>query len=452
VYRIKNDEFRAYYKEYIEKDIREFKLECDIADNKNISSVKIAYDLASGGEEYIIGALAAAKLTMNVSSSVKVQEGQEINLTVKLKVYDFNNMPIWVPVPLGRFYVFNVSETILNKKIEAYDDLYKVALEKPFVSNLEYPTQTHLVMSELCEALGVKGFTDIPNDEIQRPEKVFTTVRNNNGKYEEVETDSKQVCLGMSVGEALSNIAAFLGGNFIIDGDNNIKLVKISKTVTKTFNPSKYAEPAYGEAKYNMTRITCTNYPNNVIEVGFGEEASTMSLDNPLMDRTRLLDILYDLTLIDYNQASVRCKGDPTLQLGDLIEVVDVKDNNKTKKIPILRMTFSFTGGCSNTIEAMCKAESVKAINYKGTITSRLDTMENTVAFNGSEIEKINNSLEALNNIKDNVDAMNKLIDEVPTEMSLGRIQQYNNLLNRVIQSDVIFENRYNAVYNNKYL
>ena len=201
-----------------------------------------------------------------------------------------------------------------------------------------------------------------------------------------------------------------------------------------------------------MTRITCTNYPNNVIEVGFGEEASTMSLDNPLMDRTRLLDILYDLTLIDYNQASVRCKGDPTLQLGDLIEVVDVKDNNKTKKIPILRMTFSFAGGCTNTIEAMCKAESVKAINYKGTITSRLDTMENTVAFNGSEIEKINNSLEALNNIKDNVDAMNKLIDEVPTEMSLGRIQQYNNLLNRVIQSDVIFENRYNAVYNNKYL
>ena len=57
-------------------------------------------------------------------------------------------------------------------------------------------------------------------------QKVFTTVRNNNGKYEEVETDSKQVCLGMSVGEALSNIAAFLGGNFIIDGDNNIKLVK----------------------------------------------------------------------------------------------------------------------------------------------------------------------------------------------------------------------------------
>ena len=450
MYKIKNDKFRAYYKDYIEKDIREFKLECDIADNKNISSVKIAYDLASGGEEYIIGALAAAKLTMVVSSAVKVQEGQEINLTVKLKTYDFNNMPIWVPVPIGKFHVFNVTSTTLSKKIEAYDDLYKTALEKPFISNFEYPVQTHLVMSELCEALDIKGFTDIPNEEILRPEKVFTTVRNNNGKYEEVETDSNQVCLGMSVGEALSNIAAFLGGNFIIDGDNNIKLVKISESITKSLSPNKYTEPTYGEAVYNMTRMICTTYPDNVIEVGFGEEASTITLENPFMDRTRLMNIMYDLTLIKYQQASIKCKGDPTLQLGDLIEVVDVKGN--IKKIPILRMTFSFTGGCSNSIEAMCKAETVKAINYKGTITTRLDTLENTVAFNGSEIERINNSLEALDNIKYNVDSMNRLIDEVPTEMSLGRIQQYNKLLTQINQSDVIFENRYSAVYNSKYL
>jgi hypothetical protein len=450
VYRIKDDKHRAYYKEYIEKDIREFKLVCDIADNRNISSVKIDYDLASGGEEYVIGSLAAAKLTMVVSNKIKVQEGQEINLTVNLKVYDFNNMPIWVPIPIGKFHVFNITETTLSKKIEAYDDLYKVALEKLFVSKLEYPVQTHLVMSELCEALGVKGFTDIPNEEIQRPEKVFTTVRNNNGKYEEVETDSKQVCLGMSVGEALSNIAAFLGGNFIIDGDNNIKLVKISEIVTKTLSPAKYTEPTYGEATYNMTRLVCTTYPNNVIEVGFGEEASTITLDNPLMDRTRLLNILYDLTLIKYQQASIRLKGDPTLQLGDLIEVADAKGN--TKKIPILRMTFSFTGGCTNTIESMCKAETVKAINYKGTLTSRLDTLENTVTSNSSEIEKINNSLDALNSIKDNIDSMNKLINEVPTEMSLGRISQYNTILNQINQSDIIFENRYSAVYNSKYL
>lgn len=449
MYKVK-DAYRAYYEEYIEKDIREFKLECDIADNRNISSIKIDYDLASGGEEYIIGSLAAAKLTMVVSSAVQVKEGQEINLTVKLKAYDSYGTEIWIPVPLGRFYIFNIKASTLSKKIEAYDDLYKTALEKVFVSNLEYPTTTHEVMSELCEALGVKGFTDIPDEEIVRPEKVFTTVRNNNGKYEEVETDSNQVCLGMSVGEALSNIAAFLGGNFIIDGDNNIKLVKIAETIAKSFSPAKYTEPVYGEATYNMSRIVCTTYPNNAIEVGFGEEASTIALENPLMDRTRLLNILYDLTLINYQQASIRCKGDPTLQLGDLIEVIDLKGD--IKKIPILRMGFSFTGGCTNTIEAMCKAETVKAINYKGTITTRLDTMENTVSYNSSEIERINNSIESLNTIKDNVDAMNRLIDEVPTEMSLGRISQYNALLTQINQSDVAFENRYSAVYNSKYL
>ena len=60
MYTIKNVTHRQYYREHIEKDIREFKLECDIADNSNISSVKIDYDLASGGEEYFIGVLAAA--------------------------------------------------------------------------------------------------------------------------------------------------------------------------------------------------------------------------------------------------------------------------------------------------------------------------------------------------------------------------------------------------------
>lgn len=451
MYKVKT-EYSELYNDFINRDTREFELECDIADNKNISSVKINYDLANGGEEYIIGVLAAAKLTMVVSSAVKVREGQEINLTVKLKTHNAfdEDEVIWVPIPLGKFYVFNITESTLTKKIEAYDDLYKIELEKPFVSNLEYRTTTHLVMSELCEALGVKGFTDVPNEEIYRPEKVFTTVKNNNGKYEEVETDSNQVCLGMTIGEALSNIASLLGGNFIIDGDNNIKLVKISEVVNKRYNASKYTEPVYGEAFYNMTRITCTTYPENVIDVGFGEEASTMSLENPLMDRTRLLDIMYDLSNLSYQQASLKCKGDPTLQLGDLIEVVDKNGNVKT--VPILRMTFSFTGGCSNTIEAMCKAETVKKINYKGTISSRLDTLEGNVSANMSEIERVNDSLDMLNTIKDSVDAMNKLIDEVPNEMSLGRLQQYDKLLNQIKNKDAAFEDRYNSVYNNKYL
>ena len=448
MYKVKK-EYSELYNDFINRDTREFELECDIADNKNISSVKINYDLASGGEEYIIGVLAAAKLIMVVSSEVKVREGQEINLTVKLKTYNAFNEVIWVPIPLGKFHIFNITESTLTKKIEAYDDLYKTALENTFISELTYPVSTHEVMSELCEALDVKGF-DVPDEEIYRPEKVFTTVRNNNGKYEEVETDSNQVCLDMSVGEALSNIASFLGGNFIIDGDNNIKFIKISEVVNKTYNASKYTQPVYGEATYNMTRIACTNYPNNVIDVGFGEEASTMSLENPLMYRTRLLDIMYDLSKLSYQQASLKCKGDPTLQLGDLIEVVDKKGD--VRNVPILRMTFSFTGGCSNTIEAMCKAEAVKKINYKGTISSRLDTIEGNISANKSEIERVNDSLEVLNTIKDSVDAMNKLIDEVPNEMSLGRLQQYDKLLNQINEKDVIFEDRYNSVFNSKYL
>jgi hypothetical protein len=65
---------------------------------------------------------------MKVSSNVNVYESQEINLTVKLKARDVYGTEIWIPVPLGRFYIFTVTSTKLSKTIVAYDDLYKVPL------------------------------------------------------------------------------------------------------------------------------------------------------------------------------------------------------------------------------------------------------------------------------------------------------------------------------------
>ena len=107
--------YQDFYKKHIDENIREFNLECTILNKSisqsNIASVSIDYDLLSGAEEYCIGNLASAKLTMVVSSDIQVFETNEINLTVKLKTQDIYGNVIWVPVPLGRFYVFDVSST-----------------------------------------------------------------------------------------------------------------------------------------------------------------------------------------------------------------------------------------------------------------------------------------------------------------------------------------------------
>ena len=214
--------------------------------------------------------------------------------------------------------------------------------------------------------------------------------------------------------------------------------------------------PTYGSAYYNMRRLSCTGYTDEVIEANVNNDTGTaMVLSSPFVDQETLTQLLNELSGISYRQSKVKVKGDPTLQVGDLIELYEISSGGviaNRVQIPILRMNFHYSGGCSNEIESPCKAEAEKTINYKGTISSRLDTVEKTVSDTGSEVEKIGNSIVFLTSIKDNLDAMNLFINSLPTELSPEKIRQYKLILDQIKQSDSKFDSEYKLVYNNKYL
>lgn len=455
--------YSGYYKDYIDRDKREFKLECSISSGSNIvnipeskiSSFTIDYDLLSASEEYTIGNLASGKLTMTVSSDVLVFETNTITLTIKLKAQDVYGTEIWIPIPLGRFHVFEVSSAQLSKTISAYDDLYKKELETEYASILVYPTTIHSILDELCGVLDISYYSNIPNETVNRPPIVNEIIKRDDGKFEIIESDSDQVCLGMTIGQALGYLASYLGGNFIVDGDCKLKLIKYPTQVAKSYDYTKFGEQTTGEASYNILRLNCLIYEGNTISVGSNDVEKSITFDNPFMDRTRLLGILADIEEIDYNTSKVRLKGDPTLQLGDLIETYELNDLGyaiNRRVTPILRMIFSYTGGCTNTIEAPCKTAVEKTINYKGTVSSRLDVLENTVTTTNSEIDKINSALSSLKTVKDNMDDMNVFVTTSPTEISTSKFNQYNLLLQQLLASDTDFESKYLIVYNNKYL
>jgi hypothetical protein len=313
------------------------------------------------------------------------------------------------------------------------------------------------MIKELCAVLNI-GYDEssIPNDTIIRPSVVVDVIENSEGKYEVVETDSNQVCLGLKVGQSLSCIAAYLGGNFFLDGDLKLKFVKYPSSIAKSYDFTKFAMPTYGSAMYSMKRMTCTGYTDNAIEAKIDNDAgSAMVLSSPFINKARLMQLLDELSNISYRQANVRVKGDPTLQVGDLIELYEISDSgaivNRTQ-VPILRMTFNYSGGCTNTIDSPCKTNTEKSINYKGTISSRLDGLENTINSTSSEVEKLNNSLVALNTIKDTIDTMDLFINSLPTELNDNKLSQYNLILSQIEQSDADFEKEYKLVYGSKYL
>ena len=94
-----------------------------------------------------------------------------------------------------------------------------------------------------------------------------------------------------------------------------------------------------------------------------------------------------------------------------------------------------------------------KAINYKGTLSSRLDTLETTVSKTNTEIDKLNNSIRVLNQIQKNLGDMSLFIDKNLAEtLSASDLDQYDLLLSEIERSRAEFNDKYNLVYDHKYL
>lgn len=119
---------------------------------------------------------------------------------------------------------------------------------------------------------------------------------------------------------------------------------------------------------------------------------------------------------------------------------------------PVLRMNFSFTGGCSIDVESVCKAEAEKNINYKGTLTSRVDKLEGNISKISEIIDRLSESLRTLSNVKENIDDMDELIDSLPTVIFPSDLELFNSLLNQIKKNDAKFNEEYEAVVNNRYL
>jgi hypothetical protein len=461
VYKI-DDAYIESYNEYISKPGREFRLRCTIVSGgsrysvpqSSIASLQIDNDLVSGAEDYVVGNLAAAKLTITFDNSVSIKERDKISLEVDLKTILRTGQTYWVPVPLGSYFVFQIKKAAISQKIEAYDRLYQTNLEKKYNSNLTYPTTTHLILSEICEILDIQYPSSIPNIVVNRPEVVNDLKLNDNGKYEVVETDSNQVGFGLTVGSMLSYMASYLCGNFILEGDNHLKLINLYTSKTnKYYNLSDYTTPTVGDATYDIKCVQCVISNGEVVSYGHGEEIETMVIENPFFDSYRVSELAAIVTNIDYKPVSVRVKGDPAIQLGDVICIKDVPHIGTTT-FPVLKMKFSYTGGCKLEVESVCRTKTEKAINYKGTVSSRVDTLETTVSKTNTEIDKLKNSVRLLNHMQKSMESMDLFIDvnDEIGELNEANLTQYELLLSEIRKSRSNFDEKYDLVYYHRFL
>jgi hypothetical protein len=143
--------------------------------------------------------------------------------------------------------------------------------------------------------------------------------------------------------------------------------------------------------------------------------------------------------------------GDPTTQLGDVVRLEPYNTGNAVTT-PIIRMTMRFSGGVVTDMESVCKAIQDKTIEYKGTLTQKVESLSSTVSSVGSDLERINDSINKLLTVKEYVDQMNDYINTLPSEVNYSRKVQYELLLDKILKADAEFDSRYTAVISNKYL
>lgn len=454
-----NGSKQAQYEEYINKDGREFRLICTVnnkpVDHAHISSVAIEQDLVSGAEDYIVGNLGLSKLLITFDSSVTVAEGSKIYVKIELKTVSSTGLIEWLEVPVGSFYVFEIKKTALTQKIEAYDNLYQKALEDKYNSSLTYPTTTHKVLTELCSKLNIKFVSSRISDVlINRPSMVTDLKLNDDGKYEVVETDSNQVGFGLTIGAMMSYMASYLGGNFILEGDNSLKLIKLyTEDVHKVYTTRDYTTPTVGDASYDITCLKCEIPNYETLVYGTGEEYQTMSIINPFFDAQRTSELAAIVTNIKYKPVQVKMKGDPAIQLGDLVKLIDIPHIG-TLTFPVLKLKLTYTGGCGLTVESVCRSKSTKEINYRGTMTNRVETLETTVSKTKTEVDKLYSSIRTLGTLQKNIEGMDIFITKNVLDGVLDQsdILQFQFIVDAIEQSRKDFNEKYELVYNHKYL
>jgi hypothetical protein len=488
MYRIP-EEYKAYYDDYISRDTRNFEVRCviggSIIPQSEISSIIIDQDLLSGSEEYTIGNLCVSKLTLVLSSKVVVNENDRIILTVFLKTneIDADGKPIDIPIPLGKFYAFKINHTVLSKTVEAYDSFHQHKIEKLFESEHKYSDGsskrcfTDTILAELCDILGISfnssriPFNDGDTKYLYRPKYVSKMVKDSEGNYKEVETNTDQVCYGMTVGQALSYIAGYLGGNFIIDGAGYLRLVGFKSNKPyywgdegvgeKIYKPNEYANPSFGDAIYRVDCLKVTGSDKSILTLGNATATeSTLEIENPFYDyyfdsiyQYKLKSGFFDLIKKQrYKPVKVKVKGDPALQLGDLI-TIQLPNSKETYQFPIHKMRLSLSGGCSMEIESVCKPKAEKVFNYKGTLTSRLDALEGKVSSINAVVDELNESLEALTDVKEDIDNMDYFIEFLEIDyMDDSTRAKYGDLRTQIYVSGDKFNEQYNIILNNKYL
>lgn len=259
----------------------------------------------------------------------KMRMGAPLNTWNAKEEYEYSLM--------GEFYVSDHVDINYNDKITTLDCKDKmIFLEDAYVSTLKYPADIRNVIVEIANQASVE--IDTLN-------------------IEELNGLQINKIDGYSHRQALGFIAQLLVG-YATFNRKGLLQIRTLKDTEYEISPDEYFSKGLSKngIRYKIRGITCTVPKDEEPQELFvgSKKGPQLTIENPLMTQNELQRIFNALQSVDYYPYDLSWRGNPALEIGDIMTVYDLEGNEL--KVPNLSYNLEYTGGLSATSSADSKS------------------------------------------------------------------------------------------------
>ncbi|MGL4742645.1 MAG: hypothetical protein ACRC41_17970, partial [Sarcina sp.] len=288
-------------------------------------------------DEFSLGAVVASKFELTIALA-DIRNNKIIKPYLALKVgKDFED------VPLG---VFNIEEKSIQNgvvNIKCFDNIGK--FEKPYFSDLSYPTTVQRVANEICSKAGVTLATTLPTLNIDK-------------KID-----------GYTCREALSFIASACGGFAIANRTGEIEIKSVGGSTSSITGDNYFTFE--NDDTFTIKKVTAHVDENTVISRGEGIGIEEIEFKNPIANN-QIMDHIYSkLKNYTYAPASLVWQGNPALDVGEKMSVTDISGTKR--EMLVMRDKITYSGGLRGETNSVAKSLGKSNFNYGGSMQGAVD-------------------------------------------------------------------------------
>lgn len=365
------------YKTAIQAAARTFKCRLEIQDTVYDENDVISMEMDDGlatGDKFLPGGGFVNTLHVEIGRIVEgLQEGSKCKAFISIETHHDR----YESIPLGVFYAKDI---VLNRnskrtKITAVDGMDR--LNGPFVSSLDYPSNTRAIVEEVARIA-----------ELELAPNLLVADYPVQVKMDKV-----------TVREALVYIAQ-LNGSFVrfdrLDRLEFIQLTNSNRRVPKSnyyLNGLEKNEVLY---RVNGASNEVTGEGNK--KVVFHEGSTTgniIAFKNPLMNQAILSRVYNEYRDFNFYPYTLKWQGDMAIFAGEWLSVESY--DGQFVALPIFSQKLSFRGGLSVTSSGKSATVSQGTKEYRGTLTQQVEYLNAMITSQGNVFSDITEPVEPKN-------------------------------------------------------